>query len=229
MGEALKFEDGGRVLLQGRDLNAKNSAIPFRDGSRCIIEATSNLADRWQTKLAPNELRGVSGSDIPPGFEISIYRPTARTSGLDQLLVRNLECGAEIVISVRYYFQDWSYRRNLIHFMEDLRALVELKMPKCTSARVTRDEYGADIWCGIALDGDDDVYESFALADKTMTALYREASAAADRPFVALLEARKPSEEPKESELKWWVRFVAVPLMSGGLGAAIVGWLLLSK
>nr|MBV6630595.1 hypothetical protein [Oceanococcus sp. HetDA_MAG_MS8] len=219
----MNFESDGRVLLHGRDLNAKHTSVPLRDGTKCIVEATSNPADRYQTILAPKELQGVKGSDIPPGFEISIYRPIARTAGLDQLSVRNLASGAELSISVSYDFKDWSYRSNLIHFAEDLRALIELKLPKCTACRVSRNEYGADLYFEVQLDDQDDVYEAFARSDKSVSELHRETVAEADRLFITLLESRKTGEIETESGLKWWMRFVAVPLLSGGMGAAIVG------
>lgn len=201
----------------------RTSDPPFKDGSTHYVEATSDPSDKYQLKLSPSELKGLLGAMLPKGFQLIIYRPESRSKGLDYFSVENIAQGLCINLSVGYYFQDWTYRTNLIYFAEALRAAIEQKVVNCQSARLEKDAYGVDIWCAISLERTDDVYDVYRRTDEAIYALYRNALANADKGFVRELEAATRSD----SGTRWWVRYVIVPIVSGGTGAAIVTWVLL--
>lgn len=223
MKKILEIDPEKGVFLSGRQLKASFYDEPMSDGSICLVEATSRPTWAYQTFLAPNELRGVRAVDLPQGFQIIISHPTARSRGLDYLHFQNCSNGLNLVFSVRFTFDDWEERINLIHFVEDIRSLVELRMPGCQAAWVDRDEYGVDICCKIKLEPKDDIYEIFAISDRKMSELHREVISGEGRPFQSLLEVAAVS---KESELKWWVRHVIVPVIGGTTVAAVISWFL---
>jgi hypothetical protein len=196
----------------------------MKDGTTHLVEATSDPANAYKQKLLVKDLKGVLGSMLPSGFEIIIYGPHGRTPGLDFLSFQNLSKGRCIDLSVKIYFQDWSHRTNLLHFAEGLRMLVEHGLPHCQLASVTKDEYGVSLWISIFVGDADDCYELFTATDQALFTLYKKALTKADATFVSKLEAASASSE---SGLRWWVRYVVVPLVSGGAGAALIGWFVL--
>ncbi len=109
----LKIEGPDKVALGNRKLDVSKYDPPFKDGSSLVVEATSDPANRFQQKLLPSELSGVAASELPKGFQINVYRPEARTKGLDNLIVENLANGRRINVAITYYFADWAYRTNL--------------------------------------------------------------------------------------------------------------------
>jgi hypothetical protein len=127
-------------------------------------------------------------------------------------------------VSVYYYFEDWNYRINLIHFAEELRAKIENNIKNCQSTNFGKSEYGVNVECSVILEPSDDCYDVYSETDKKIYNLYKETIKNADRGFITKLEANQPQTD---SGARWWVRYVIVPLISGGSGAALIGWMLL--
>lgn len=215
---------GTRVQIGSRELKVSFISPPMRDGTTHLVEATSDPVNEYKQKLLVTDLNGVLGGMLPSGFEIIIEGPHGRTPGLDFLSFQNLSKGRSIRFAVRIYFQDWSHRTNLLHFAEDLRARTEHSLPHCQSASVTKDEYGVSLWISIFLGDTDDCYGLFTTTDQALSALYKEALTKADASFVSKLAT---ASNASESGFRWWVRYVVVPLVSGGAGAALIGWLVL--
>lgn len=111
-----------------------------------------------------------------------------------------------------------------MYFSEHLRGLIEQKLTNCQSVAVEKNEYGIKIWCAVILEPNEDCFEVFSRTDAELDTLYKEAVSGADRIFVEKLETGRSDD----NGLKWWIRYVAVPIVSGGVGAALVGWLLIS-
>ncbi|MFC1543300.1 hypothetical protein ACFL4K_02030 [Candidatus Neomarinimicrobiota bacterium] len=132
-------------MINARELKTVEYSPPFNDGSTCVIETTSDPANQYQQKLVPSELQGILGGMLPKGFQINIYRPDARTKDLNYVSFENISSGCRVNLSVYYCFEDWAFRTNLIHFAEDLRSLIELRIANCQSTSVTKDEYGVTI------------------------------------------------------------------------------------
>ena len=219
----LQLIDSDRVLVGTRVLKAVKYNPPFKDGSTIVVETTSDPANEYQQKLLPHELRGLVGGDLPKGFQLNIYRPEARTKGLYIVFFENISHGPRINLSVDYDFTDWAYRTNLVHFAEHLRSLIEQKLPNCQSAFVEKNEYGISMWCSVFLEKTEDCFAAYLRTDTEFSLLHKEALKSADRLFVEKLESHQSSE----AGIKWWVRYVAVPIVSGGVGAALVSWLIL--
>lgn len=216
--------DGTRVQIGSRELKVSFISPPMKDGTTHLVEATSDPANEYKQKLLVTDLNGVLGGTLPSGFEIIIQSPHVRTPGLDFLSFQNLSKGRCIRFVVGIYFQHWSHRINLLHFAEDLRALAERDLPHCQAASVTKDEYGVSLWISIFLGDTDDCYDLFTTTDQALYVLYKKALTKADATSVNKLQA---APNASESGFRWWVRYVVVPLVSGGAGAALIGWLVL--
>lgn len=215
--------DGDRAFIGSRELRLSLYSPPMKDGTSALIETTSDLANQYQQKLAVAELKGVLGAMLPSGFELSIYGPHSRMPGVDFLSFQNLSRGRCIRLSVHISFSDWAYRTNLIHFAENFRATIEQQLPGCQSASVAKDKYGITIWIQVLLEETDDCSGIFQTTDKQLNSIYKNALGKADSSFVAKISTHTQSAD---AGFRWWIRYVIVPLVSGGAGVALVGWIL---
>jgi hypothetical protein len=219
----VSFHDD-RARVNSRELKLTVISPPMKDGTTHLLEVTSDPANEYQQKLFVSELKGFLGGMLPSGFELIIYRPEARTPGLDFLSFQNLTKGRRINFSVRIYFQDWSYRTNLLHFAEELRLTAEQQISNCQTVSITKDEYGVTLSCAVLLEPGDDCYDVYTSTDHALSRLYKEVVSKVDQRFISKLEA---SSAPADAGFRWWIRYVLVPIISGGAGAAVIGWLML--
>lgn len=215
--------ESGTAVIAEKKLRLSVITPPMKDGTTLLIEATSNLADQHKQKLFPPDLNGISGSMIPRGLDILIFDIHAKTPGLRHVSFQNLSHGRCIKLCVNFQFKDWAYRLNLIHFSEEFRSLVENSIHNCHSATMDRDEYGTCVWFQISLEPNDDCYLVFRQVDEQILALYKKALSKADVGFVTKLGGENSTGD---AGYRWWIRYVAVPLISGGVGAAMIGWAL---
>lgn len=215
--------ESNRVFIGGREFKLSLYSPPMKDGTIYLIEATSNPANTHKTKLTPAELHGVLGAMLPSGMEILIYEAQGMTPGLHLVSFQNLSRGRCIKLCLSVAFQDWAYRTNLIHFAEDVRSSAERDLPGCQVASIEKSEYGVSIWIQVMLGEKDDCFELFNASDEKLYSLYKDALLKSDSKFAAKLESQSSANE---TGFRWWVRYVVVPLISGGMGAALVSWVL---
>lgn len=170
---SLEFLGTDQVKINLRTLEVGVIDPPFKDGNTHIVETTSSPTKRFQQQLQVKELKGLLGSMLPKGFQLSIYLPEARTRGLDHVTFENLLSGSSITISVSYYYQNWEQRKNLIHFANDLISKIETTIDKCQEASVYRVDVGVYISCSFSLEETDDVYEIYKEIDREFSDIYK--------------------------------------------------------
>jgi hypothetical protein len=214
-----EFTGPDSVRIGARTLRVRVQDAPMKDGTTHHVEATSNPTAKFQEKLCPAELAGLKAESIPYGFQLTIYQPEARATGLDFLAIDNIRHGHRMLIALSFYFSDWSRRTSLVDFAEVFRALIEQKVAACRDVRLEKDEYGVSLWISLSMNPGDDFYERFTEAESAIMDLYKQALAKADDKLQSLAS-------PADSGFRWWLRYVIVPIVSGGTGAALVVWLL---
>jgi hypothetical protein len=210
------------IRIMERELECHQSDPPDKDGSIYSVYTTSNISHKYEQKLQISELRGLLGGMIPKGFSLSMDSPEALTKGLHYAYLQNISDGRSLKLAVRYYFKDWAFQTNLIYFAEKLRALTEHKLANCQSSYVEKNEYGITLWCHINIESNQDCYEIFKSSDATIFSLHKDALKEIDPLNANNSVARQPVGE---SGLKWWLRYVIIPVF-GGVGALVVGWIL---
>lgn len=219
----LKIIDSENVWISGKRVKAGTFNPPYKDGNAYLIEATSNAANNHQQQLLPSDLSGLTGEDIPKGFQLIIYEPETRTSGLDFFCLENLSKGARIILEIRYQFAELITRINLADFERNIQQVLENELENIQSIRPEKDEAGISFRIARILEPEDDIFEAFASVDRALLSLHKRAIKKSGENFSEKLDSHAREDG---SELKWWLRFVAVPIISGGVGAAIVASLL---
>ncbi|MCU7805488.1 MAG: hypothetical protein KZQ96_20045 [Candidatus Thiodiazotropha sp. (ex Lucinoma borealis)] len=220
---ALEFIERNQIRINGKDLALAVIDPPFKDGNSLLVEATSDTTNTHQQKLFVGDLQRVLGNMLPKGFQITIYRPEAQTKGLDFVAIENLLKGCRLTVIIGLSFQSWEQRLNLIHFSNHFCVEAERTLPKCHTADMSRSEVGVSISCSFEIQPNDDCYQAFQEADRGLSELYKQLlkNAGIDQVSPSI-----KAIEPTEGYTRWWVRYAIVPLLSGGVGAALVAWLL---
>lgn len=107
----------------------------------------------------------------------------------------------------------------MLSFAEIFRRLIEQELRGCRDVRIEKDEYGVSLWISLSLDPSDDCYAKYAEVEDLLGGLYRQALSIGDKKLDEAASAL-------DAGFRWWLRYVIVPIVSGGTGAALVVWLL---
>lgn len=214
-----EFTGPDSVRIGARTVRMSVQDIPMQDGTTHLVEATSDPRSKSEEKLCPADLAGVKAESIPRGFQVTIYQPEARATGLDVLAIDNIRHGLRMLIALRFYFSDWSRRVNLMDFAQTFRGLIEQELTACRDVRFEKDEYGVSLWISLSMKPGDDCYESYTETESAIANLHRRALAEADHRL-------QSTAAPSDAGFRWWLRYVIVPIVSGGTLAALVVWLL---
>ena len=216
---------GDRIQINARELGLKLISPPMRDGTTFLVETTSNPADRLYEKLSVNELRGLLGAMLPQGLDLQIDSPESRTPGLRHVFFQNLTNGREIHIAVHIgYYKEWPHKTNLNYVADELRSVVDRQLPNCRSTYLDKGDIGVTLFCEVHLEPTDDCYEAYVSTDKALCLLLKNVISNTDRQSASKVETNAPHPD---AGFRWWLRYVLVPIISGGTGAAIIGWLIL--
>ena len=219
---ALRLESN-KAFIGHREFRLGLISPPLRDGTTKLIEASSNPANPHQQNLSVSELFGVLGGMLPSGMDILIHEPHGKTPCLRTISFQNLAAGRCMQFLLCIDFANWPYRTNAIHFADAFRANLENDLSNCQSIEVSKNEYGVNITIQIILGEKSDCHEEFKITDEKIFQIYKREIAQADRPYIT---KPKSNESGADAGYRWWVRYVIVPIVSGGLGAAAIGWII---
>lgn len=215
----IEFIGPDSVRIGARTVRMRIQATPMKDGTTHLVEATSDPSRRFQEKLDPTDLSGVKAESIPKGFQLTIYEPETRIAGLDYLAVDNIRYGRRMLISLEYAFSKWSRPTNLLDFAEIFRTLIEQELRACRDVRIEKDQDYVSLWITLSMDPGDDCFEKYTITEDALESLYKQALAKGDKQLEA-------AASTSDAGFRWWLRYVVVPIVSGGTGAALVVWLL---
>lgn len=219
----LEYLSQDSIRINGKILKMHVYDQPFKDGNSHIVEASSDVTNEYEQKLQISELEGLTGGMLPKGFQLIVYRPVARFKNVDFVTFENLFSGPRITVVSGLYYQKWEQRENLIHFGNAFTRKVESTIEKCQACDFSRDEVSITIKCYFSLNENDDCYKEFCKIDEELVALFKKVLRDEDE----LSELRIVTHDKKaESGGRWWMQNVFVPLLSGGVGAALIGWLI---
>lgn len=207
------------VRIGACTLRVQVTDTPLSGGTTHLVEATSGPSDKLLQKVSPADLAGVKAESIPKGFQLTIYRPETKVAGLDYLAVENIRYGLQMVIALDYSFSNWARRTTVPNFAEIFRRLIEQELRACRDVRIEKNEYGVSLWISLSLDPSDDCYAKYTEVEDSLGSLYRQALLMGDKKLDEAASAF-------DTGFRWWLRYVIVPIVSGGTGAALVVWLL---
>lgn len=215
----LEFVGSECVRIGARTARVRVQHPLMSDGTTHLVEATSGPSDELLQEVNPTDLAGVKAESIPKGFQLTIYRPETKVAGLDYLAVENIRYGRQMVIALNYSFSNWSRRTTVPNFAEIFRRLIEQELRGCRDVRIEKNESGISLWISFSLAPSDDCYAKYTELEDSLGGLYRQALLMGDKKLDAAASAL-------DAGFRWWLRYVIVPIVSGGTGAALVVWLL---
>lgn len=209
----LEFVDDKQVRINDRTLKIFEFDPPFKDGTSHIVEATSDPTEaKYGQFLLVSDLSGLVGEMLPKGFRLAITSPEARTRGLNFASSENLINGPRLKVEIYLVFQDWEQRTNLYYFGNKLSLKVESAIERCQTAALSRAAEGINISCTFSIDASDDWFEVYSEVDQNLSKIYKQELLNEDQHFVQYLANEHPQFE---SNVRWWVRYVLVPILSG--------------
>lgn len=171
------------VRIGARTVRMRLQATPMKDGTTHLVEATSDPSRKFQEKLNPSDLSGVKAESIPKGFQLLISDPETRIAGLDYLAIDNIRHGRRMLISLSYFFDNWSRRTSLLDFAETFRRLIEQELHACRDVRIAKGQYDVSLWIALSLDPGGDCYETSTKTEDVLGSLYKQALAKGDKQF----------------------------------------------
>lgn len=212
-----------RVRIKDRQFKIHHSDPPLPDGSIYNLEVTADERDRVLEHLKPHELRNIQGREMPPGMAIMIDGAKSR---LGRTIVHfdNLTEGPAVRLVVDFTYSDWHLPINLVTYAGLLRDEI-LRAGKDLLRRVSIDESGAGVYlfCLSPVPPTSDYYEIFQALDEHTLNSHRACLRSLMKDFQHALhdaEHRQPTDKSSSSKsdsdgLKWWVRYVVVPVAVG--------------
>ncbi len=208
------------VRIRGRAFKVHHQAEPFEDGTTHTLEATTDSRNKYGQFLEVHELREISAAMLPVGFSIMIERPKSQFKDTTLAYFKNVRAGHQISQGIYFDYADWHLPINVMDFADLLKA--ELTEGQARLSKVHIDKADASLYmtCMLNIDTDDDLYARFKDLDASITRAYR-------RCIQSLATPHQQVEHKSDSSgLKWWVRYVVVPLAGSGAFAALIAWLI---
>jgi hypothetical protein len=218
----IELVDKNKIRIHERVFHVHHCDPPLPDGTVYNLEASADRTQRHVQHLELRELHGIKGRDLPHGLSIEIdcLRTAIGNSGI--VGIDNLYRGLEISESMYFAYSAWHLPGNLVDFVDELKK--ELEQKQYGMARVTTDRSDATIYVSsaIAIAPDEDCLVSFTRLDDAMRSAHR----AALRRFIAAHAKLVVPDAPDSRGVKWWLRYVIVPVLGSGACVALVTWLI---
>ncbi|SRR5258706_5723400 len=213
----------GQRQLRVRDRHFEMffSDPPRIDGSIYNLEANGQDDESGRTHLEPYELRGVLGKDLPNALSISIYRPKSHLGNMMCMVdFENLNQGPVTKAVICLDQVNWHLPMHLADFCDELSQLIASAKDLVTSTNSTEDEGSIYITVTAPIGPTVDCYAVFQSVDELILRSYRGTL----RMFMRETPARRAKESPAPPAdthgPRWWIRYVVVPVVLGGLTIA---------
>ena len=199
----LEYLSQNAIRINNQVLNLSVYDPPLKDGNSHLVEATSQISDKFGQQLQVSELEGLTGGMLPKGFELTIYWPQARFKNVVFVKFGNLSKGPCITLSSFINFYSWDQRKNLIDFANRLSTKIETTIEKCLECDIDKDEISIYIHCTFSLDLSDDCYREYSRIDRELCSLYKKALADDE---MKLEQGLLTKHETTEKGGRWWIR-----------------------
>lgn len=186
-----------------------------------LIEASSKEDNRFDDLLFIRDLKGVAPRQFPNLFRVMIYGITeANFSYASDVCFRRHHSEAEISYTFDIDHLKWDQPINFKHFLSVFCDVLRTQLPRVNDVSQEHMEGLTFVTVDIGMDLDADCFNVFREVDLNMIRLFRQTL---DRPMK--LEISSASEK-SDTGLKWWMRYVIVPVAcsSGFAALATLIW-----
>ncbi|MDR7070601.1 hypothetical protein J2X02_003466 [Pseudoxanthomonas japonensis] len=219
----VEIVDASLVRLGARSYRMFTLDKALDDGTLLSVETygrPQTISHGLQNKFSLDDLAGVLSSDLPDKFSFMAYEPALDTPGLDNIYFKSRGGKQYFVGAIFQGYQEWSGAENLADYGARLATQLRAALPRCISSKPQRDEYGVTLWFTAEIPTDTDLAEYVRSIDSQA---YR--SVIEVRSNVKPSTATPPALKPDERGPKWWIRYVAVPLLGSATVLALIAML----
>ncbi len=222
--------NGNLAQIGDVGLNAHVLELSPDNEYRYVIEATADEHRRVGQYFPLHELRKLRPSDLPNDFYLAVdgvNSQRAQFRNLDYLNLTKKSDKTTLSVVIHLGYWDWHIPENLHHFAARyVQSLAKSAQPSMT-AHYDRDEVGVLISISAIAPADQNLYETFQQIEACALAAYRSTLAEGyTTPALADSSISTSSKSPEPTGdahgLRWWVRYVIVPILGGGTFAAVI-------
>lgn len=222
----VELVDASSIKLGRRSYRMFTLDRELDDGTLHSVETYGRphmMSSDLQDKFALDDLAGVLSSDLPDKFSFMAYEPLLDTPGLDNIYFKSKGGKQYLVGSIFQGYHEWTGAENLADYGARLAAQLRAVLPACLSSKAQRDEYGVTLWFTTEIPSHSDLAEYVrgidSLAYRTVVDMRGNVS---HSPAPLTPSA---SLKPDERGLKWWIRYVVVPLIGSATVVALIALL----
>ncbi|WP_223115553.1 hypothetical protein, partial [Luteimonas suaedae] len=157
-----------------------------------------------------------------PGLQI---RPLLKAGGrrLDNIYFKSKAGKQHLTGSIFHGYQEWAGAENLADYGARLAAQLRTALPSCISCRTQRDEYGVTVWFTVEIPAQSDLSRYLRNIDSLTLRNIADSRGGASHAFVLRASAPPGSDD---RGIKWWIRYVVVPLLGSATAVAFVALLI---
>lgn len=149
-----------------------------------------------------------------------IERPRSEFKNTTSAHFKHISTGHEISQDIYFDYADWHLPLNIIDFADLLKRELENGPSKLAQVRIYKSDVSVYLICIAAISGNDDLYVKFKEINASIMRAYRTCLHSLTKPPTT--EGTRHKDDT--NGVKWWVRYVAVPLVGSGAFAALVAW-----
>nr|WP_294841133.1 hypothetical protein [uncultured Methylotenera sp.] len=220
-----KFEiiNSKEIRIGERVLSYHQHTPPLNDNTIYSIDASANSSDTHTQKLYPYDFNGIKPTDFPNGLSISLTISQSEFSNVCFFLVSKMNDQAEISIIVDLLFKEWHLPISLSHFTEIYKSALFEVVTNISDVEIELTDVGYFVIAKTKVLTNSTIGSAYIKLSKEVLFAYRKSLASLtniDKPYKNL------SSTPTDNiGLRWWIRYVVVPIIGSGTFVAAIIWL----
>jgi hypothetical protein len=218
-----KFEIiNSKELRIGKRTLSYHHQNPPIDNTIYSIDASDNSRDSHTQKLHPFDFKEIKPSDLPNGITISLAISQAEFSYLCYFYINKANDQVEISVLVDLLFKEWHLQTNLAHFIELYKSTLFEVITNISDIEIEPTDVGYFVIAKSKVLTSSAIYDAYIKLSKEVLFAYRKSLA-----NLTLDNSKKSSFNipPDSSGLRWWLRYVLVPIIGSGTFVAVIVWL----
>ena len=215
-----------RIRIGSQLLDMHLSSPPLDGKWKYIIEATSDTRDKIVQHLNMHQLGDIYPTDLPNGISISISSPKTEFRAIQFADIKKLDDQSELRVTMIFDFVDWHLPVNLQHFGENYRDAMLVEVKEALLAEITTTEFGLFITCGVRVPPKTNYLDAYRKINTQVLTTYRKCIADTYKSKDIKVINSRPLQKSDSTGLKWWVRYVLVPVIGSGAFAAVIAGLI---
>ena len=215
--------------MEQRDVSEQSSIrignVDYKLGSadtygRRHLEVTSKHSEHIYPKLLLLEqLSDLRLKDLPQDLGITISRPNTPLNILESIDLRSGFYQGNLCFTVFYSSESWKSPTNLWHHTKSLAGKILSDIEDSMSAEVLRDQGCTWVNVSCRIPENTLIVDYIVGMEKRIDALIKELE---NKSGATQPGPKESSLKPDERGLKWWLRYVIVPIIGGSTLIALL-------